>query len=113
MVPELPILVYWHFIVSDDLCDADFAEVKVNGDSITSYSLCYDESTNGWEQKVIDLSAFSGQTIDLQIRVSTDQSIISSLYVDDFSFESSAPAQNSELVTIAPVQQPPIMQKHP
>ena len=86
--PQNPRLTYWHWIDSIDLCgfEYDFASVEVDGTAVEQYYLCANTDTNGWEQKVVDLGAFAGQSVSLRIRVDTDDSVISRLYVDDVSF---------------------------
>jgi predicted secreted protein len=85
-------LVYWQWINSLDSCGWDFARVLVNGSEVDSYTLCYSSNTGGWVQHSVNLSAYAGQSITLQIRAETDGSYISNLSIDDISFQASAPA---------------------
>ncbi|MBK8128849.1 MAG: hypothetical protein IPK53_07865 [bacterium] len=85
-----PYLAYWHWIASEDICGYDFGGVLVNGTGIDVYDLCSSSSTGGWVHHVVNLSAYVGQTISLQIRSETDASLNSNLFVDDVSFQATA-----------------------
>jgi hypothetical protein len=85
-----PYLVYWHWIASDDVCGWDYGSVKVNTVVVDSYELCSDENTGGWVQHSVNLGAYAGQTVTLQIRAETDSSGNSNLFVDDVSLQASA-----------------------
>ena len=87
-----PYLVYWHWIGSEDSCGFDFAKVMVNGNVVNQYDLCIDSSTNGWAKHVVNLGAYVGQTVNLQIRTETDSSANSNLFVDDISLQPTAAA---------------------
>lgn len=87
-----PTLNYWRWIDSDeDDCGYDFGGVLVNSTTVVeSYGLCGQTNTGGWTLHSVDMSAYAGQTLDLQIRIETDVQVISSLYIDDVFFESEA-----------------------
>ncbi|PWH18633.1 MAG: hypothetical protein DDG58_06200 [Ardenticatenia bacterium] len=94
MVPsDHPYLAYWHWIHSADVCGADRASVIVDGVVLESYYLCATRNTNGWVQRVIDLSSYKGKTVDLQLRVETNSSGTSNWYLDDIWFQGSSAAQ--------------------
>jgi len=82
-----PHLAYWHWIISSDRCGYDFGRVVVNGTTVDEYDLCRDTSTGGWVMYTVDLSAYAGQSVSLQIEAETDSSYASSLFVDDVSFQ--------------------------
>jgi subtilisin family serine protease len=85
-----PYLTYWHWIASaEESCGYDFARILVNGTPVYSYDLCTTTNT-GWKQVSFNLGAYANQSVTLQIRVETDASINSNLFVDDVSFSSSA-----------------------
>jgi hypothetical protein len=88
--PAQPYLSYWHWIDSDDECGFDFAGVIVNGTTAEVYSLCTDNNTNGWVKRVVNLSAYAGQSIDLRIQSETDDLYNSTMFVDDVAFQASA-----------------------
>lgn len=85
---DRPYLGYWHWIESEDLCGYDFAYVRINDNTVHQYDLCSSNNTNGWVLHVVSLSAYTGQTVQLQVRVETDSSRISNLFLDDFAFQS-------------------------
>jgi hypothetical protein len=86
-----PYLHYWHWIQSDDiLCGYDFASLRINGTPVHTYDLCTTYNTGGWQEYVVDLGAFAGQSVALQLRVETDVWFASSLFVDDVSLSASA-----------------------
>jgi hypothetical protein len=88
-----PVLKYWHWIDSEDDCGYDFAGVIVNTATvIDSYDLCWERDTAGWVLHTVDMAAYAGETVSLQIRVETDDQLISNLFVDDVTFESDASA---------------------
>ena len=85
---------YWHWIASADACGFDFGGVLVNGTVVNAYDLCSTRNTGGWVQHVVDLSAYAGQSVAIQIRVETDGSLNSNLFIDHVTFQSN-PAANS------------------
>jgi hypothetical protein len=88
-----PYLVYWHWIDSEDpTCGHDFAGVLVNGTVVDQYDLCVATNTGDWVKHVVNLGAYVGQTVDLQLRAETDNSLISDLLLDDISLQSTAGA---------------------
>jgi hypothetical protein len=90
--PSAPYLAYWHWILSTDYCGYDVASVRVNGTAVSTYSLCTSANTNGWVRQVINLSAYAGQTVNLEFRAVIDHSLRSDLFIDDVVFQSSANA---------------------
>lgn len=80
-------LAFYHWIASEDSCGWDYGYVRINGTTVNTTQLCDDNDTNGWVKKVVDLSAYSGQTVTLQIRAVTDASFNSNWFVDDVSFQ--------------------------
>jgi hypothetical protein len=89
-VPQAkPYLTYWHWIDSREICGSfsDFGAVVIDGAMVDKYDLCWLESTATWEPHVVDLGAYQGRSVVLQIRVETDTSLNSNLFVDDVSFQ--------------------------
>ncbi|GAB4436992.1 MAG: hypothetical protein Kow0031_18800 [Anaerolineae bacterium] len=84
-----PYLTYWHWINSEDICGWDFGGVVINGSVEDVYTLCNAVNTNGWVKHAVNLSAYAGQSVSLQIRAETDSSFNSNLLVDDVQFEAS------------------------
>jgi kumamolisin len=87
-----PYLVYWQWIESYDTCGFDFGYVLINSSAVDTYDLCSTTSTGGWVTHSVNLSAYAGQSVTLQIRATTDLSEWSNLYVDDVSLQASAAA---------------------
>jgi hypothetical protein len=84
-----PYLAYWHWIASQDICGYDFGGVIINSSNVVNvYDLCSSQNTGGWVKHVVNLSAYAGQTVLLQIRAETDDSLNSNLFIDDVSFQS-------------------------
>lgn len=88
-----PTLNYWHWIASEDDCGYDFGGVSVNSTTVVdSYDLCVATDTADWVLYTVDMAAYEGQTLTLQIRVETDDQLLSSLFVDDVYWEYEAEA---------------------
>lgn len=101
-----PFLTFYHWIASSDMCGFDHGYVRVNGANVASYELCDSTGTGGWVAKSIDLGAYAGQTVTLQIRAETDASQNSNWFIDDISFRAagiSAGTETSEEVYHIPV----------
>lgn len=88
-----PILSFYHFITSEDIhCGPgyDIGFTRINGtDVVDTVNLCMSTVTNGWVVKSVDLSAYAGQTVLLQIGVTTDSYDHSHWFIDDVSFKMS------------------------
>jgi hypothetical protein len=82
-----PYLGYWHWIGSTDICGYDKAAILINGKIVHQYDLCSAQGTGGWRKKVINLSAYGGQTVILRLRVQNDSSLNSNLFLDDIAFQ--------------------------
>jgi hypothetical protein len=87
-----PYLAYYHWIASADSCGWDYAQVRINGTTVQQYDLCTSQSTGGWVRHTVYLGSYAGQSVTLQIRVETDSSYNSNLFVDDVTFAASAAA---------------------
>ncbi|MCS6909715.1 MAG: S8 family serine peptidase [Anaerolineales bacterium] len=84
-----PYLSYWHWIRSNEtLPDYDVAYVNVNGVTVDSFSTYTVTNTGNWVKRVVDLSAYAGQTVTLQFRHITNSSQHSSWFLDDIDFQS-------------------------
>lgn len=91
--PDKPYLTYWHWIASADTCGFDFGSVIINSATVAdTYDLCTSENSNGWVQHTVNLSAYAGQSVLLQIRAETDESVNSNLFVDDVAFATTGTA---------------------
>ena len=83
-------LTFYHWIDSSDSCGYDFGLVIINETPVGTYDLCGARNTGGWLVRSIDLSAYAGQTVDLIFAAVTDESMLSSWYIDDVSFQAVA-----------------------
>ncbi|MBX7254013.1 MAG: DUF11 domain-containing protein, partial [Candidatus Promineofilum sp.] len=87
---DRPFLTYYHGIASQDSCGYDFGGVVLNDAVVVDqYDLCREASTPDWVLHAVNLSAYAGQDVALQIRVETDGSLNSNLFVDDVAFSAS------------------------
>jgi serine protease len=102
-----PYLAYWHWIYSEDLCGYDYGKVVINGATVDTYDLCESSSTGAWQKHVVNLSAYAGQSVALQLRAETDFSAFSSLYIDDVAFQAT-PALAGDNAPAAPTQVNPV-----
>lgn len=85
-----PFLTYYHGIASQDSCGHDFGGVVLNDAVVVDqYDLCRDANTPNWVLHAVNLSAYAGQDVTLQIRVETNGSLNSNLFVDDVDFSTS------------------------
>ena len=84
--PAQPFLTYYHWIASQDACNYDFGRVLVNGGMVDQYTLCENANTGGWLLHSVNLAAYAGQTVTVEIQVTTDGSVNSNLFIDDVAF---------------------------
>jgi hypothetical protein len=85
-------LRYWHWIASEDICnpDYDIAGVLINDAAVDAFLLCEAGNTNGWRLRTVDLNAYVGQNVILEIAAFTDSVLNSNLFIDDVSLGSNA-----------------------
>ena len=84
------ILSFWAWIGSEDSCGFDFGGVMVNATVADQFDLCEEASTGGWVRRTVNLGAYTGQNVALQIRAETDSSLNSNLFVDDVALTNAA-----------------------
>ncbi|MCJ7535681.1 MAG: immune inhibitor A, partial [Anaerolineales bacterium] len=97
--PGLSILHYWYWSSSvETVCTYDYFRLKVNGSSQLTTGLCTASNTGAWVERAIDLSAFAGLTVTLMFDVTTDNSKISSFFLDDVSLEATTRISESILI---------------
>ncbi len=95
-----PYLAYWHWITSSDYCGYDFAGVLINTNTVVNvYNLCSGTNTGGWVKHVVNLGAYAGHAVQLQIRTETDGSNNSNLFIDDIAFQATSAAAAAPLVS--------------
>jgi hypothetical protein len=85
-----PYLHFWYWAASEDACGWDYFYVGVNNNFFYSETLCSSNSTGGWVQRVLNLSAYAGSGKTVQFKVVTDGSLNSNLFLDDVSMSASA-----------------------
>jgi hypothetical protein len=89
---DLPYMSYWYWIVPSSPCGNGLGMVLVNGGAVAIHNLC--NATGGWVQSVIDLSAYAGQSVLIQIKAECDSINTSDLYVDHVGFQPSLTIAN-------------------
>jgi carboxypeptidase T len=78
-----PVLSFWTWIDLETGYDYGYVEVSTNGTTWTQLA-AYTGHSHNWEQKFVDLSAYSGQAIIVRFRLVTDYSITyDGWYIDD------------------------------
>jgi hypothetical protein len=81
-----PYLSFWRTIISTETtCGNDVYKITVNNNLIDNYPLCQ-ANISDWHRKAYDLRAYSGQSVNILIRVETNSSLNSTLLLDDFEF---------------------------
>jgi hypothetical protein len=102
-----PHLVYWQWIESEDFCgyDYDYTEVLINAAQVDKYDLCAAVNTGEWVPHHIDLTGYAGKSVTLKIRVTTDDSNVSNLYIDDVSLQAT-PEPPGSVRLVPPKQEP-------
>jgi hypothetical protein len=92
LAPGDTTLRYRHWIASQDICDPDYdiAGVLINDTAVDAFLLCEPENTNGWSVRIVDLSAYAGQSVTIHFAAFTDGSLNSNLFLDDISLDSTA-----------------------
>ncbi|HWQ05355.1 MAG TPA: hypothetical protein VN452_08370 [Longilinea sp.] len=90
-IPEYsPILHFWVMSYSAEFCPSvsDVLQILVNNNLIDWWPICKDQNTFTWRHQISNLKIFSGYTVDLTIRMVTNNVFPSEVYLDDFSFSS-------------------------
>ena len=85
-----PYLHYWYWIGSEDICGYDFYRLKVNSSVLIQTDLCDSTSTNGWVERVVNLSSYSGSTATIMFEVTLDGVLNSNFFLDDVSMSSNS-----------------------
>ncbi len=79
-------LQFFYQIASADICGFDTAEVTVNGLVVAEYDLCTDNQTAAWQQANIELPGITSESVAIVFEAVTDDSAISSFFIDDVAF---------------------------
>ncbi|MBN1872995.1 MAG: S8 family serine peptidase [Anaerolineae bacterium] len=80
-------LSFWYVSGTRDACGKDFAYVIVGDTVLHTFNLCFSESTKTWQSFSVDVSAYAGQTVDIQFHVETDDTENSNFFIDDVTLE--------------------------
>ncbi|MDW8327011.1 MAG: S8 family peptidase [Anaerolineales bacterium] len=83
-----PYLYFYNWIGSADSPGFDFGYVVINGVTVLTVDLHSGANTGGWVKRVINLTAYAGQMVTLQIAVTTDDAYNSNWFIDDVGFQS-------------------------
>ena len=80
-------LSFYYWIASQESnCNNDIGRVYINTNVVATINLC--GNTNGWNEALLNLSAYAGQSVSLQFYVQLDGSNKNSnLFLDDVSFK--------------------------
>ena len=82
--PALHLHFYYQFF-SEDVCGYDFAHIYVNDTRVLNANLCSDSNSSNWLGTSLDLTPYAGQTVTIRFEVVTDDSLFSSMFLDDVS----------------------------
>ena len=74
---------YWIWTVSSDICGYDFFTLTINGVTIEELDLCVSQNTGEWVFRQINIAAWRGQTVVVTFITETDDSFLSSVFLDD------------------------------
>jgi len=92
-----PILTFYYWIASADICGYDVAMVTVDLEEVVdAYWLCNDNETYGWVRRTVDLTGYAEWEIELDILVGTDVTLNSNLFIDDVTLTGSIVALASQ-----------------
>lgn len=85
-------LAFYKLMNSADACSPtmymwDYLVVTVNGDVMFYESVCADNSNANWMRVSINLAGYAGQVVNLTVQFTSDESISSWLYFDNFDFK--------------------------
>ncbi len=106
MTYGLKYLHFWYHIESTAACGYDGAAVFINTTLVKFFDLCYSRNTNGWAHQVISLSAYAGQTINLEFDTIGDYNYWSDLYIDDVVISTSSATPSNVMVASASTDMP-------
>ena len=84
---DAPVVSFWNRVKSIETdCTQDMASIKINETNMATIGLCTGTATQGWLSRSIDLSDYAGQTVLLKLQATTNPTLASSYFVDDFVF---------------------------
>ena len=77
----------WRLQSVETDCRNDVLTISINGLVVDSLGLCRSKSTSDWPEYTRSLDSFAGQNVVLQLKVQTNGSLSSNLFVDDVRVE--------------------------
>lgn len=84
------ILSYWQYVLSNEACNPpvryDYASIIIDDQELLYYDICNQLPQGTWYEMTASLYNYRGMYIDLRIRFTSDDTVASDLYLDDFSF---------------------------
>lgn len=93
---DRPYLTFYYAIVSDDTCGNDRGSILIDNVAKDVIDLCRATTSQAWQRRTINLSAYAGRTVMLQLRARTNGSLNSNLFIDDVSFSASGMAREED-----------------
>lgn len=80
-------LRFWYQSESEDLCGYDYGYVNVAANGVTQellrLDLCREQAVLTWQEALLDLSGYAGQSVTVSFLATTDYWLRSSFFVDD------------------------------
>lgn len=77
-------LRFFYWIGSEETtCGVDTTTVRFGENNLLAYDLCTGTDTGNWQEKIVDMTPFNGQTHDLVFTTATDAANKSNFYLDD------------------------------
>lgn len=87
---DAPYLRLYYMLSSKEKCGNryDTAQIAIDGEIVPNgnLELCARNTAATWKPLTIDLTSQVGQTVTLSVTTTTDESIVSSLWIDDIGF---------------------------
>jgi hypothetical protein len=81
-------LHYHYWVHSDEAnCTLDTAQVLVSGTIVAQHPMCFTNDSTSWLEGSLDLRGYAGLSITLSFTMTTDESVVSSLFIDDVSLQ--------------------------
>jgi hypothetical protein len=68
-------------------CSLDVAQVLVEGTVVAQHPMCFTNNSSEWIKGALDLRGYAGQSVTVTFTMTTDESVVSNLFVDDVSLE--------------------------
>jgi Subtilase family len=77
----------WRLQSAETDCHNDVLTISINGTVVDSMGLCRSRGTSDWPEYTRSLNGFAGQNAGVQLKVKTNGSLSSNLFVDDVRVE--------------------------